>query len=83
MRTDAQQAVRRRRRIGRTGLEVSALSLGTAPLGGLYFDPSDEEATATVDAAWAAGVRYFDTAPHYGHTKAEHRLGNAAPLSSL
>lgn len=77
MRTDAQQAVRRRRRIGRTGLEVSALSLGTAPLGGLYFDPSDEEATATVDAAWAAGVRYFDTAPHYGHTKAEHRLGNA------
>ncbi|CAG9239672.1 Pyridoxal 4-dehydrogenase [Paraburkholderia tropica] len=69
--------VTQRRRIGRTALEVSALGLGTAPLGGLYRDLSDEEARATVDAAWAAGVRYFDTAPHYGHTKAEHRLGDA------
>ncbi|WP_321788478.1 aldo/keto reductase [Paraburkholderia sp. J94] len=69
--------VTQRRRIGRTVLEVSALGLGTAPLGGLYRDLSDEEARATVDAAWAAGVRYFDTAPHYGHTKAEHRLGDA------
>ncbi|WP_310633687.1 aldo/keto reductase [Paraburkholderia sp.] len=69
--------VTQRRRIGRTALEVSALGLGTAPLGGLYRDLSDEEARATVDAAWSAGVRYFDTAPHYGHTKAEHRLGDA------
>lgn len=69
--------VAQRRRIGRTALEVSALSLGTAPLGGLYRDLTDEEAQATVDAAWAAGVRFFDTAPHYGHTKAEHRLGDA------
>lgn len=69
--------VTRRRRIGRTALEVSALSLGTAPLGGLYRDVSDEEALATVDAAWDAGIRFFDTAPHYGHTKAEHRLGAA------
>jgi D-threo-aldose 1-dehydrogenase len=69
--------VTRRRRIGRTSLEVSALSLGTAPLGGLYRDLTDEEAQATVDAAWDAGVRFFDTAPHYGHTKAEHRLGDA------
>ncbi|WP_028221244.1 aldo/keto reductase [Paraburkholderia oxyphila] len=69
--------VAQRRRIGRTPLEVSALSLGTAPLGGLYRDLTGEEAQATVDAAWAAGVRLFDTAPHYGHTKAEHRLGDA------
>jgi D-threo-aldose 1-dehydrogenase len=66
-----------RRRIGRTALEVSALSLGTAPLGGLYRDLTEEEAQATVDAAWDAGLRFFDTAPHYGHTKAEHRLGAA------
>ncbi|WP_199540687.1 aldo/keto reductase [Paraburkholderia kururiensis] len=65
------------RRIGRRDVEVTGLSLGTAPLGGLYRDLSDEEAQATVDAAWTAGVRYFDTAPHYGHTKAEHRLGAA------
>ena len=69
--------VAQRRRIGRTALEVSALSLGTAPLGGLYRDLTGEEAQATFDAAWAAGVRFFDTAPHYGHTKAEHRLGDA------
>jgi D-threo-aldose 1-dehydrogenase len=69
--------VAQRRRIGRTALEVSALGLGTAPLGGLYRDLSDEEALATVDAAWQAGIRFFDTAPHYGHTKAEHRLGAA------
>jgi len=67
----------RRRRIGRTSLEVTALSLGTAPLGGLYRDLTEEEAQATVDAAWDAGIRFFDTAPHYGHTKAEHRLGDA------
>ncbi len=69
--------VGRRRGIGRRALQVSGLGLGTAPLGGLYRDLSDEEAQETVDAAWDCGVRYFDTAPHYGHTKAEHRLGDA------
>ncbi|ACD21207.1 aldo/keto reductase [Paraburkholderia phytofirmans] len=66
-----------RRRIGRGPLQVTGLGLGTAPLGGLYRDLSDEEAHATIAAAWDAGVRYFDTAPHYGNTKAEHRLGDA------
>ncbi|WP_345815587.1 aldo/keto reductase [Paraburkholderia sp. PREW-6R] len=68
--------ITRLREIGRTGLKVTGLGLGTAPLGGLYRDLSDEEAHATVAAAWNAGVRYFDTAPHYGNTKAEHRLGD-------
>jgi D-threo-aldose 1-dehydrogenase len=65
------------RTIGRRGLQVTGLGLGTAPLGGLYSDLSEEEALATVAAALDAGVRFFDTAPHYGHTKAEHRLGDA------
>ena len=69
--------VGQRRSIGRSSLQVSGLGLGTAPLGGLYRDLSDEEAQATVGAAWDAGVRFFDTAPLYGHTKAEHRLGDA------
>ncbi|BCG00662.1 oxidoreductase [Paraburkholderia sp. PGU19] len=69
--------VRKRRRIGGRALEVTGLGLGTAPLGGLYRDLSDEEAFGAVQAAWDAGVRFFDTAPHYGHTKAEHRLGDA------
>ncbi len=69
--------IEQRRGIGRRALRVSGLGLGTAPLGGLYRDLSDEEAHATIAAAWDAGVRFFDTAPHYGHTKAEHRLGDA------
>src|SRR6478609_10147705 len=77
MSTQKFEAVTRRRKIGRTSLEVTALSLGSAPLGGLYHELSEEAALATVDAAWQSGIRFFDTAPHYGHTKAEHRLGDA------
>jgi D-threo-aldose 1-dehydrogenase len=69
--------VGQRRAIGRRALQASGLGLGTAPLGGLYRDLTEEEARDTVDAAWDCGVRFFDTAPHYGHTKAEHRLGDA------
>ncbi|SEJ86902.1 aldo/keto reductase [Paraburkholderia diazotrophica] len=67
----------KRRSIGARALQVTGLGLGTAPLGGLYRDLSDDEAFGAVEAAWDAGVRFFDTAPHYGHTKAEHRLGDA------
>ncbi|MGD0196804.1 MAG: aldo/keto reductase [Solirubrobacteraceae bacterium] len=59
----------------RTGLELSELSLGCAQLGNLYREVSDEEAGATVGAAWDLGVRYFDTAPHYGIGLSERRLG--------
>lgn len=54
-----------------------ALGLGCAPLGNLYRAVTDDDAKATVDAAWHAGVRYFDTAPLYGHGLAERRLGGA------
>ena len=70
-------AVVKKRKVGKTSLEVTALSLGSAPLGGLYHDLSEADAQATVDAAWQCGIRFFDTAPHYGHTKAEHRIGDA------
>ncbi len=56
---------------------MTALGLGTAPLGNLFTAVSDEQAAATVSAAWDAGVRYFDTAPQYGHGLAEVRLGRA------
>ena len=55
----------------------SRLGLGTAPLGNLYSAVSDEDARATVDAAFDRGVRVFDTAPLYGHGLAERRLGQA------
>jgi D-threo-aldose 1-dehydrogenase len=51
--------------------------MGTAMLGNLYRTVSDEEAYATVAAALAAGIRYFDTAPYYGFGLAERRLGSA------
>ncbi|MGI3779163.1 MAG: aldo/keto reductase [Janthinobacterium lividum] len=50
---------------------------GAAALGNLYRDVDDETARATVDAAWDAGVRHFDVAPHYGLGLAEERLGAA------
>jgi D-threo-aldose 1-dehydrogenase len=61
--------------IGRTGLRVTRLGLGGAPLGGLFTSVSEEDAAATVRAAYGAGVRFFDTAPFYGHGKSETRLG--------
>jgi D-threo-aldose 1-dehydrogenase len=61
--------------LGRTGLSVSGLALGTAPLGNLYAAVSDQDAEATVRAALAAGLTYLDTAPHYGLGLAERRLG--------
>ncbi|MCS6780732.1 MAG: aldo/keto reductase [Geminicoccaceae bacterium] len=64
-----------RRRIGRTDLEVTILGLGGAPLGDLYERIPDPRAWATVEAAWEAGIRLFDTAPLYGHGLSEHRMG--------
>ncbi|WP_410982611.1 aldo/keto reductase [Bacillus cereus] len=53
------------------------IGFGTAPLGNMYRNIPEEEAIATVDAAWESGVRYFDTAPLYGSGLAEIRLGEA------
>jgi D-threo-aldose 1-dehydrogenase len=55
--------------------EDARIGLGGAPLAGLFTPVADEEATATVQAAWDEGWRYFDTAPHYGLGLAEQRLG--------
>jgi D-threo-aldose 1-dehydrogenase len=66
-----------RRRVGRTDVAVTPLGFGGAPVGNLYTAMSDEQAAAAVDAAWAAGVRYFDTAPHYGLGLSERRIGAA------
>ncbi|MFD8573169.1 aldo/keto reductase [Streptomyces sp. NPDC057694] len=51
------------------------LGLGTAPLGGLFEEVSEDAAEATLRAAAEAGITYFDTAPRYGHGQAEQRLG--------
>jgi D-threo-aldose 1-dehydrogenase len=56
------------------GLNFTELGFGTAPLGNLYQSISDEEARATLELAWASGLRYFDTAPLYGLGLSETRL---------
>ncbi len=61
----------------RPTVAVTELSLGCSQLGNLYREVSNGDARATVDAAWEAGVRYFDTAPHYGLGLSERRLGAA------
>jgi len=58
-------------------LLAGPLGFGSAPLGNMFRDIPDAEAEATVDAAWEAGTRYFDTAPFYGAGLSELRLGAA------
>ncbi|MEU7740338.1 aldo/keto reductase [Nonomuraea sp. NPDC049158] len=58
-------------------IELPRHGFGAAPIAGLYEAVSDEQARATVDAAWSHGVRLFDTAPHYGVGLSERRLGAA------
>jgi D-threo-aldose 1-dehydrogenase len=66
-----------RRRIGRTGLEVTVLGFGCGPIGGLFDKVPDEQARQAVRAARDGGIGYFDVAPFYGIGLAEHRLGEA------
>jgi D-threo-aldose 1-dehydrogenase len=66
-----------RRRLGRTGLEVTPLGFGTAPLGDLYFRLDDSTAIGAIERALALGINLVDTSPLYGHGLAEHRCGTA------
>jgi D-threo-aldose 1-dehydrogenase len=66
-----------RRALGRTGLEVSVLGFGTAPLGDLFAELDDETAIDTVERAFALGINLLDTSPLYGHGLSEHRCGTA------
>src|SRR5579871_490227 len=65
------------RSVGRSGCRLTELSLGCSQLGNLYRTVTDEDAAATVETAWELGIRYFDTAPHYGLGLSERRLGAA------
>lgn len=62
------------RPLGRGGLTVGPLAFGSAPIGNLGREVSDAEWRGALAAAWDAGVRYYDTAPHYGLGLAERRL---------
>ncbi|MCX4885468.1 aldo/keto reductase [Streptomyces sp. NBC_00847] len=65
------------KRLGGSGVDVSALGFGAAGIGNLYAELSDKQAHQAIEAAWDEGIRYFDTAPHYGLGLSERRLGAA------
>ncbi|MEU6164621.1 aldo/keto reductase [Streptomyces tanashiensis] len=63
--------------LGRSTVRVTELAFGAAAIGNLFTAVTDAEAEQAVHTAWDAGVRYFDTAPHYGLGLSERRLGAA------
>lgn len=63
--------------LGRSGVAVTSVGFGGAPIGNLFEAVDDATAEGAVSAAWEAGVRFFDTAPHYGLGLSELRLGRA------
>jgi D-threo-aldose 1-dehydrogenase len=64
------------RRLGRSEVEVTELGFGGASIGELFVPVSERDALATIEAAWDAGIRYFDTAPWYGRGLSELRTGS-------
>jgi len=68
-------SVSTRRKVGRTTLELPVFGFGAAHLGELYGKVDEATSQATLNAAWGAGIRYYDTAPWYGRGLSEHRLG--------
>jgi D-threo-aldose 1-dehydrogenase len=73
---DHEGVVQMAQRLGQSSVEVGELGLGGGPLGGLYQSVDAEAAAATLAAAWDAGIRYFDTAPHYGIGQSERYFGD-------
>lgn len=65
------------RQLGTSAVRVTELSFGGAAIGNLFTAVSNEAAAGAVAAAWSAGIRTFDTAPHYGLGLSERRLGAA------
>jgi len=73
--SDARVADATARAFGRGGLRVGPYGFGVAPIANLGRVVSEEDARGALDAAWDAGIRYYDTAPHYGVGLGERRLG--------
>jgi len=63
--------------LGRSGISVSRVGFGSAPLGDFFEALDERTAIDTVEAAFAAGINLIDTSPHYGNGLAEHRIGTA------
>ena len=67
----------KKRRVGKTSLFVSEIGFGGASIGNLYTPTTHEASQNVITKCWELGIRYFDTAPEYGHGLSELRMGNA------
>jgi D-threo-aldose 1-dehydrogenase len=65
------------KKFGRVDLEVTGFGFGTAPVGNIFREIDEETSDAMFQSAWDAGVRYYDTAPMYGHGLSELRTGHS------
>lgn len=65
------------RKFGRSGLDVTAFAFGTAPVGNIFNEIDEATSDAMFQTAWDAGVRFYDTAPMYGHGLSELRTGQS------
>ncbi|BCL72068.1 oxidoreductase, putative [Vibrio nigripulchritudo ATCC 27043] len=61
----------------RSGVEVTAMGFGAAPIGNIFRPIDESTSEAMIEKSWNAGIRYFDTAPMYGHGLSEVRVGHA------
>ncbi|MGH8226330.1 MAG: aldo/keto reductase [Steroidobacteraceae bacterium] len=66
----------RTRSLGQTNLALSEVGFGTVPVGNLYHPVDDVQARGALEAALAAGITFFDTAPYYGYGLSERRVGD-------
>ena len=66
-----------RRKFGRVDLNVTAFAFGTAPVGNIFSEIDEATSSAMFETSWQAGVRFYDTAPMYGHGLSELRTGQA------
>ena len=64
-------------KFGRVDLEVTAFSFGAAPIGNIFREIDEQTSDAMIQSAWEAGIRYYDTAPMYGHGLSELRTGQS------
>ena len=65
------------RRFGRAGFAVTLSGFGSSPIGNLVRAMNEVDVQQLLDDAWDRGIRFFDTAPLYGHGLSEHRIGHA------
>lgn len=66
-----------KKKFGRVDLDVTAFGFGTAPIGNIFREIDEATSDAMIQHAWDKGVRYFDTAPMYGHGLSELRTGQS------